>query len=180
MGSAISDRQAERVQAHQATGEVQSVQQLGDDGQLAPFGLGRSLGEHEPVLGGVGADQVQGRAAVPAVERAPHGLTVDGYLPQRTLVGSEDRPDPAEEAALERLGVDQREDTAEGVVRGDAVRQLKEALEPVALAAAVQRDVLEALRLADHGTDRDHEDVEQSVLNLPLATRVLDRPELGD
>jgi hypothetical protein len=65
-------------------------------------------------------------------------------------------------------------------VRGDAVRQLKEALEPVALAAAVQRDVLEALSLADHGTDRDHEDVEQSVLNLPLATRVLDRPELGD
>jgi hypothetical protein len=48
------------------------------------------------------------------------------------------------------------------------------------LAAAVERDVLEALRLAEHGADRDHQKVEQPVLDLPLATRVLDRRELGD
>jgi hypothetical protein len=48
------------------------------------------------------------------------------------------------------------------------------------LAAAVERDVLEALRLAEHGADRDHQNVEQPVLDLPLAARVLDRLERGD
>jgi len=65
-------------------------------------------------------------------------------------------------------------------VRGDAVRQREEALEPVPLASAIQRDVLEALRLAEHGTDRDHQDVDEPVLDPPLAARVLDRLELGD
>jgi hypothetical protein len=48
------------------------------------------------------------------------------------------------------------------------------------LAAAVERDVLEALRLAEHGADRDHQNVEQPVLDLPLAARVLDRLERSD
>jgi hypothetical protein len=65
-------------------------------------------------------------------------------------------------------------------VRGDAVRQREETTEPVALAAAVEGDVLEALGLAEHGADRDHEAVEQAVLDPPLPARVLDRRELGD
>jgi hypothetical protein len=85
-----------------------------------------------------------------------------------------------EDAALERLGVDQHEDAAERVVRGDAVRQREEAAEPRPLAAAVEGDVLEALRLAQHRADRDHEDVEQPVLDPPLATRVFERLERGD
>ena len=113
------------------------------------------------MLGGEGADQVQGRAAVLAVERAPHRLAVDRDLPRRARIGPEDRPHPAQKAALEALRVDQHQHPAEGVVRGDAVRQLEEALQPVLLAAAVEGDVLEALGLADHGADRDHQDVEQ-------------------
>src|SRR5215208_1756922 len=68
----------------------------------------------------------------------------------------------------------------EGVVRGDAVRQGQEPGQPLVLAAAVERDVLEALRLAEHGADRDHQNVEQPVLDLPLAARVLDRLERGN
>jgi len=65
-------------------------------------------------------------------------------------------------------------------VGGDAAPQLEEALQPVLLAPAVERDVLEALGRADHGADRDHQDVDQPVLDLPVATRVLDRLELAD
>ena len=89
-------------------------------------------------------------------------------------------PHPGEERALERVRVDQHQHAAEGVVRGDAVRQREEALQPLPLAAAVEGDVLEALRLAEHGADRDHQDVEQPVLYLPPAARVLDRRQLGD
>ena len=129
----------ERVEAHQAAREVQPVQQVGQDGQLAALGLGRALGEHEPALGGVGADQVQGRAAVPAVERAPHRLAVDRDLPRRVRLRPEDRPHPAEERALERVRVDQHQHPAEGVVRGDAVRQGEEALEPATRACSGRR-----------------------------------------
>ena len=59
-------------------------------------------------------------------------------------------------------------------MRGNAARQLEEALQPVPLAAAVEGDVLEALGLADHGADRDHQDVEQLVLDPPVAAWVLD------
>ncbi len=65
-------------------------------------------------------------------------------------------------------------------MRGNAARQLEEALQPVLLAATIKRDVLEALRLADHGADRDHQDVEQLVLDPPVAAWVLDLGELAD
>jgi hypothetical protein len=122
---------------------------------------------------------VQGRAAALAVERAPRGLAVDRDLPRCHDLRPENRSHPAQEAALEGVGVDQHQHPAEGVVRGDAIRQREEALEPVPLAAAVQRDVLEALGLAEHGADRDHQDIEQLVLDPPLAAWILDRRELG-
>ena len=50
----------ERVEAHQAAREVEAVQQVGQDRQLAALGLGRALGEDDPALGRVGAHQVQG------------------------------------------------------------------------------------------------------------------------
>ena len=65
-------------------------------------------------------------------------------------------------------------------MRGDAVRQREETPQPVLLAAAVEGDVLEALGLAEHGADRDHQDVDQPMLDLPFAARVLDDFQLGD
>jgi hypothetical protein len=63
---------------------------------------------------------------------------------------------------------------------GNAVRQGQELRQPHLLASAVDDDVLEGLGLAEHRADRDHQDVEQPVLDLPLAARVLDQRELGD
>ena len=126
------------------------------------------------------ADQVQGRAAVLAIERASDRLAIDRDLLGCRGIGTEDRPHPAEETALEARRIDQRQHPAEGVVRGDAVRQREEASQPVLLATAIERDVLKALGLADHGADRDHQDVDQPVLDLPITTRILNRLELVD
>src|SRR3954466_2348392 len=123
---------------------------------------------------------MQGRAAVPAIERAPHRLAVDRDLPGSAGIGPEHRADPVEKAALEALRVDQHQHPAEGVVRGNAARQLEEALQPVPFATAVKGDVLEALGLAEHGADRDHQDVEQLVLDPPVAAWVLDPGKLVD
>ena len=81
---------------------------------------------------------------------------------------------------MRRPWVDQHQHPAEGVVRGNAAWQLKEAAEPAAFAAAVKGDVLEALSLADHGADRDHQDIEQLVLDPPVTARVLDLGKLVD
>src|SRR3712207_6854398 len=51
--------------------------------------------------GGVGADQVQGRAALAAVERAPDGLAVHRHLPRHAFLRPEGGADPAEEGSLE-------------------------------------------------------------------------------
>src|SRR3954468_10334213 len=170
----------ECIQADQATAQVQAVEQIGQYGKLALLLLGRPLRQHQPVLDRERADQVQRRAAVPAVERAPYRLAVDRDLPRCGRVRPEHRAYPAEEAALEALRVDQHQPPAEGVGRGNAARQLEEALQPVPLAAAVQRDVLEALGLAEHGADRDHQHVDELVLDPPVAAWVLDLGELAD
>jgi hypothetical protein len=144
----------ERVQAHQAALEIEAVEQVRQDGQLAPLLFRRPLGGHQPALGGVGAHQVQGRAALLAVEGPPHRLAVDRDLPQPVPLGPEYRPHPTEERALERLRVDEHQHTAEGVVR--------------------------RLGLAEDGANRDHQDVDQLVLDLPGATWILDGCEFGD
>src|SRR4051794_27462850 len=154
----------EGVQADQAAAQVQAVEQIGQHHQLAPFGIRRTLRQHQPVLHRERADQVQRRAAVPAVERAPHRLAVDRDLPRSAGIGPEHRAYPVQKAALEALRVDQHQHPAEGVVRGNAARQLEEALQPVPFAAAVQRDVLEALGLAEHGADRDYQGIKASRL----------------
>src|SRR5690349_14751497 len=63
-------------------------------------------------------------------------------------------------------------------LRGDAVRQLQKRLEPGQLAAAIERDVAPALGTGDHRAHRDHQDIEQAMLDLAAAAWVLDRTEV--
>jgi hypothetical protein len=78
-----------------------------------------------------------------------------------------------EKAGLKRVRVDQHEDPAERVVRGNAVRQGQEGLEPSLLAAAVELDILPALRADDHRADRDHQDVDQLMVASARLARIL-------
>ena len=99
---------------------------------------------------------------VAAAAGAPHGLAVDRH--HLALEPDRQRLRPCREAGLERVRVEQHEDPPERVVRGDAVRQLQEGLQPGLLAAPVELDVLPALGAGDHRADRDCRDVDQLMI----------------
>src|SRR3954467_8983152 len=127
----------EGIQADQAAAQVQAIEQIRQRRQLASLRADGTLRQHQPVLDRERADQVQGRAAVLAVERPPHGLAVDRDLPGSASIGPEHRADPVEKAALEALRVDQHQHAAEGVVRGDKL--LDSPLVPSAIEACAQK-----------------------------------------
>jgi hypothetical protein len=72
-------------------------------------------------------------------------------------------PHPAGKEVMEALGIDLGEETAEGVVGGDAVREFQEFLKPVQLGAAVFSHLGPAVGAADDGADSNHEDIVQQV-----------------
>src|SRR4051812_34206274 len=87
---------------------------------------------------------------------------------------------PGAEAGLEGVRVDQHEDAPEGVVRGNAVGQAQERLQPRQLAAAVQRDVVPALGARDHRAHGDDQDIDQAMLDLACTARIFDRCKVLD
>src|SRR5215208_3844232 len=52
-------------------------------------------------------------------------------------------------------------------------------LDPL-LVSIVEDDVLKAFGLTQHSADRDHQDIDELMLDLPPAARVLDSFQLGD
>jgi hypothetical protein len=102
------------------------------------------------------ADQVQGRPAVLAVERAPRGLAVDG---DHALDLGGECAEVAREAGLERGGIEQPEDPRKGIVARHAARQAQEAAQQRLLAAAEQSHVDAAFGAAQRRHQRDHHDL---------------------
>src|SRR5215204_5617644 len=101
---------------------MQGVEQLGDGGDLVRLAVDLALTEHQSLITGPGADQVQRAVIVAAAARAPDGFAVDRHHLALDLAHQGLRP--SREASLERVRIDQHEDPPERVVRGDAVRQL--------------------------------------------------------
>jgi hypothetical protein len=91
------------------------------------------LAEHQALLAGPGADQVQRRPAVLAVERAPRGLAVDR---DHALDLRGQRAQSAREAGLDGVAIEPPEDPREGVVARHAARQPQEAAQQRLLAAS--------------------------------------------
>src|SRR3954470_21541024 len=140
-----------------------------------PSARPRSLAERQPARAGPGADQVQWAVLVTAAARAPHGLAVD--RDHLALDPVRQRLRPAGGAGLERVRIDQHEHPPERVVRGDAVRQGEEGLEPGPLAAAVELDVLPALGAGEHRADRDRQDGGQLMVAPARLARILEPRE---
>src|SRR3712207_9069712 len=97
-----------------------------------------ALTEHQSLITGPGADQVQRAVIVAAAARAPDGFAVDRHHLALDLAHQGLRP--SREAGLKRIRIEQHEDPPEGVVRGDAVRQSQEALQPRQIGRASCRE----------------------------------------
>src|SRR6516165_2609666 len=88
-------------------------------------------------------------------------LSVDSDVPntQRFVEGVQ----PLDESLLQRHGVEAIKDPLEGVMGGDAVGQLQEALEPVLAAAGEGSHVNPSVGPGDNGTKGHDDDVEEQV-----------------
>jgi len=86
-------------------------------------------------------------------------------------------PHPAGEEVVELLGIDPGDETAKGVVGGDAVRQFQEFLKPVELGAAVFRPPGPGVGAAEEGAKGRQEDIVKQVPGV-VASGVLDTVEM--
>src|SRR3954463_8026564 len=158
------------IERHDGAVEMQGVEQLGEGGDLVRLAIDLALTEHQPLITGPGADQVQRAVIVAAAAGAPDGLAVNRH--HLTLHLTRQGLCPAREAALERVRIDQHEDPPERTVRGNTVRQVQKGLQPSLLAAPVKLDVLPAFRASDHRTHRDDENVDQPMIALACYPRI--------
>jgi len=69
---------AHRIDRHQGAMQVQQLQQLGNSGDFIGLAVHRHLAESEVVLGGLGADQMQGAKSTRRGRRMTERLAVDG------------------------------------------------------------------------------------------------------
>src|SRR3954470_7750972 len=167
---------AHRIQRHDAVLQGELVQQRRNGGDLVRLTIDAALAQHQALLTGPGAHQVQWRLLASMVERASQRLAINGD--HLALKAGHERAGPGGEAGLKGVGVDEHEHPPERVVRGNAVRQRQERPEPGQLTAAIQRDVAPAFSTGNHRTHRNHQDVEQAMPDLTGAARVLDRTQI--
>src|ERR671916_584375 len=161
---------AHGVERHDGAVEMQGVEKFGNGGDLVRLAIDLALAEHQSLITGPGADQMERAVIVAAAARAPHGLAVDRHHVALDL--ARQGPRPPREAGLERVRVDQHEDPPERVVRGDAVRQGQEGLQPGLLAAAVELDVLPAFRAGITRTSYDPGDFHPPTIATPAWPRI--------
>src|SRR4029079_3555546 len=95
------------------------------------------------------------------IQGGPHGLAI--HTDQLTAGDLMNGLDPTEETVDEVVGVEQGEDPADGVVRGDAVGQSHELLEPGPLGVAKLLHGDEVIGPAEHGTDGEEQDIDESM-----------------
>jgi hypothetical protein len=133
-----------------------------------------------------GADHVQGRSSDGASGRTALGLSVDGDRPQfrparghgRQAVPGHERGHPVGETPLESHRVQEAEDAAERVVRGDTSREAEEGAQPVELRFGVIGDLLPAIGPAQDAADGHEDDLVESV-DLPMfASRIGEECEM--
>jgi hypothetical protein len=141
--------------------EFQHLKQFGDGRDLVGFLVHHDLPQDHAVGRGPGADHVQRVLPFGPIQRGAAGLAIHGDdLTRRDLM---DGLDPTEEALDELVAVEQGEDPADGVVRGDAIGQLQELLQPVPFGVPELLHGDEVVGAGDHGTDGKEQDVAEFV-----------------
>ena len=153
----------------------QGLYQFRDGSDLIGLVSGLELAQHQADIRSPGTDQVYRGAAVGSVVGAAQGFSIDGDC--FTLEGFGKLPHPAGEEVMEPLGIELGEETAEGVMGGDAVGQFQEFLKPVKLGAAVFSYLGPGVGAADEGAKSNQEDIVEQVPGV-VPSGVLDAVEM--
>ena len=148
---------AHRVRGDERPFQVQHRQHVRHRGDFVRLVRHRLLRQHQPRLGGVGADQMDGLVALAA---AAQGLAVHAdLLPRQARQG---HADPAHEGIGKGLALDPAHHFADRVVRRDAVPQLKKLAEPAILLQGKLLHPYPVLDAAQHGAQHNHQNVAQA------------------
>src|SRR3954465_11677003 len=70
---------AHGIERHDGALEMQGVEQFGDGGDLVRLAVDLALTEHQSLITGPGADQMQRAMIMAAITGAPDGLSVDRH-----------------------------------------------------------------------------------------------------
>ena len=163
------------VNRDHGTPQGQGFDQFRDGGDLIGLVRGLELAQDQADIRNPGADQVDGGAAIGPVMGTAQGFTIDGDGFTQKRYGK--LPGPAGEEVMEPLGIELGEETAEGVVGGDAVGQFQEFLQPVKLGPAVFSHLGPGVGAADEGTKSNQEDIVEQVPGV-VTSGVLDAVEM--
>ena len=153
----------------------EQLQQLGDGGDLVGFLRHLGLAEHQALPARPGRDHVDRRLGPALLIGAPQRLAVDG-----DDVGAElgERADPGDEAALELLGIERREQVAQLVVRRRAVLERPEAAQKLKLLLAELGDLHPALGGGQHGHQAQQQHLVERIPHLAGLARVFEGLEM--
>src|SRR3954451_8562762 len=113
----------ERVGGHDGPFERQQLQQFRHCRDLVRLAVDRKLTQQEPLVRGPSMEHVQWGLACSPVEGAPQRLAIDG---DHALQALGEALHKACEAGFERHRVEKPEDSAKGIVAGNAVPQAQE------------------------------------------------------
>src|ERR1700761_628214 len=161
---------AHRIQGDNRSLDVEHLEQFRDRADLVRFVADPTLAKDQPAVTSPRADDMKRpRLATPITGPADR-LSVDRY--KFPVDGGTKRTHPRLKAPLETPGIDQHEHTSEGVMGRDAIGQCEKCTQPADLAAAIERDVFPPRGPSNHRTDRNHQDINQPVLDLAATTRI--------
>jgi hypothetical protein len=93
--------------------------------------------------------------------RPPERLAIEGNASTLDQLGQAFYP--GREARAERGGVQLRKNSADGVVRRDAIFEIEKGLEEITFLDAIVFDLDDFIAATDHGTDRQADDIPQGV-----------------
>jgi len=161
---------AHRIQGDDRPLDVQHVEQFRDRGDLVGFVADLTLAKDQPTLTSPRADDMKRPLLATTIKGAGDCLLVDRH--NLSVHGSPERTYPRLEAPLETPSIDQHEHTSEGVMGRDAIGQREKCIQPADLAAAIESDVFPTLGSRNHRTDRDHQDINQPVLDFAATAGV--------
>ncbi|MDR3558458.1 MAG: hypothetical protein P4L61_02920, partial [Candidatus Pacebacteria bacterium] len=145
------------VYGHNAASDIEGLEQLWNCRNFIGFVLRFDLPQDQTVPGGPCANHMDTRFTIGAIMRATRGFSIDGHNIGITHRKSATNPDG--KTLGEFLGIEQRENSSERVVRRNAFGQIQEGSEPLLFSLAEVGDLTEIVGAANDGAEGDNNDV---------------------
>ena len=142
-------------------GDVQHLQKSRNRRDFIALFVRRHLAQDKGVRLTPGTHHMDGCFVVRLIEAAPDGFAVDGN--QLSAGTFRQRPHPTLKALFQLFRIQTAEDTPEGVMGGDPIRQREKGFEPLALRLAKQFDFRPFVGTANDCTNGDHQDIAERV-----------------